>query len=79
VKPRPRRRYWFELGTAGVSSILFLVTLIWEDWIEIIFGVDPDEGSGALEWLIVIGFFVVAITASVLARREWHRAEIAAS
>jgi hypothetical protein len=77
VEPRPRRRYWFELVLAGISSILFVVTLFWKDWIEIIFGVDPDEGSGALEWLIVGAFFVIAVVSSVLARREWHRAEIA--
>ena len=77
MKPRPRRRYRFELVAAGISSVLFVVTLFWTDWIEIIFGVDPDEGSGALEWLIVAAFFVIAIVSSVLARREWHRAQIA--
>jgi len=60
-----------------MSSTLLLVTLFWKDWIEIIFGVDPDNGSGALEWFIVVAFFVIAVVSSVLARREWHRAEIA--
>jgi len=75
VGPRPRRRYWFELVAAGISSVLLVVTLFWKDWI--IFGVDPDKGSGTLEWLIVGAFFVIAVVSSVLARREWHRAEIA--
>ena len=77
MKPRPRRRFWFELAAAGICSILFVVTLFWNDWIEVIFRLDPDEGSGALEWLIVGAVFVLALLSSVLARREWHRAEIA--
>ena len=77
MRPRPRRRFWFELAAAGSCSILFVVTLFWNDWIEVIFGADPDEGSGALEWLIVGVFFALALVSSVLARREWHRAEIA--
>lgn len=79
MRPRPRRRYWFELAAAGISSVLFVVTLFWKDWIEIIVGVDPDKGSGAVEWFVVGAFFVLAVASSVLARREWHRAEIAAS
>lgn len=77
MKPRPRRRYWFELAAAGLCSILFVVTFFWKDWIEIVFGADPDQGSGALEWLIVAALFVLAVTSSILARREWHRAQMA--
>jgi hypothetical protein len=47
--------------------------LVWPDWIELVFGVDPDSGSGLLEWLIVLVAFTVLLGASTLARREWRR------
>jgi hypothetical protein len=41
--------FWVRLALATVSAVLFLVTLAWHDWIEIVFRVDPDHGGG---WLI---------------------------
>ena len=68
-------RFWVELGLASVSTALLLVTVLWSEWIEIVFGVNPDEGSGALEWLLVVGFFSVTIACAVGARIEWRHAE----
>ena len=69
-----RWRFWLETGMAIVTSILFVITLVQRSWIETIFGVDPDSGSGALEWLIVGALLVVTITLFTLASSEWHRA-----
>jgi hypothetical protein len=69
-----RRRYWVEAGMALVSSVVLLVTVLWQDWIEIVFRVDPDQSSGSLEWLIVLVSLAITITAVALARREWRRA-----
>jgi hypothetical protein len=68
-----RRRFWLETGMTIVTSMLLLITLIWRGWIEIVFGVDPDNGGGTLEWLIVGALLVVTITLFTLASYEWRR------
>ena len=72
-----RGRFWFETGLAIVTGILFVITLVCHDWIEIIFKVDPDQGSGLLEWLVVGALLVVTIVLFVLARYEWRKAQAA--
>ncbi|MEU2062459.1 ABC transporter permease [Streptomyces sp. NPDC013455] len=69
-----RARAWMEIVAATVSGILFIVTLLWRDWIERLFGVDPDMGSGALEWTIVLVALIATVGFSLLARSEWRRA-----
>ena len=69
-------RFHLEVTVAAVTASLFLVTLIWKDWIEIVSGVDPDRGSGALEWAIVLAMGLAALTSAVLARWEWKRAHL---
>jgi hypothetical protein len=70
---RSTRLLWIERGLAVGSGLLFVVTLISKEWIEIVFGVDPDKGSGALEWAISFGLLAITIAFAVLARREQRR------
>jgi len=65
-----RRRYWVEIAVSVVATVLFVLTLITREWIEVLFGVDPDGGSGALEWALVAGFGVVAIASIIAAVME---------
>jgi uncharacterized membrane protein YhaH (DUF805 family) len=74
-----RRRFWLETGLAIITGILFVITLVQRDWIEVAFGVDPDNGNGTLEWLIVAAFLVVTIVLFTLASFEWRRARTAIS
>jgi hypothetical protein len=70
---RLRRRFWVELVLALASGTALMVTLLRKDWIEVLFGVDPDSGSGELEWLIAGGLLVITVCSIALARGEWHR------
>jgi hypothetical protein len=72
-----RRRFWMEAGLALLSAFFVVLTALWKDWIEIIFRVDPDHHSGALEWGVVLTFIVATIACSALARREWRRSPVA--
>ena len=74
-----RRRYWFETVCAVLAFALALLTLFTRAWIEAIFGVDPDGGSGTAEWSIVLGLVLVALASAMAARYEVLRARRLAS
>lgn len=74
-----RWRFWLETAMAIVASILFVITLVQSDWIETVFGVDPDSYSGTLEWMIVAALLALTITLFTLASYEWRRARVAIS
>jgi hypothetical protein len=65
--------FWAESIVASVAGFLAVLTLVWPDWIEGVFGVDPDQHNGTVEWALVAGCAVVAVVLAVLARREWRR------
>lgn len=68
-----RTRFWIETALAGLAAVLMIVTLVSREWIELLFGVDPDGGSGALEWGLVSTLLVISITFSALGYVEWRR------
>jgi hypothetical protein len=74
-----RRRFWIEAGLGTASFVLLVLTLIWHDWIEIVFGADPDQRSGFAEWLIVAILAVATVTFAVLARIDLRRLRAAAA
>jgi hypothetical protein len=67
-----RARAWLETIFAVVGLSLALLTLILREWIEFLFGVDPDHHSGALELLIAGAFLVVSVMLAGQARRDWR-------
>lgn len=66
-----RTRFWVELASAAITLTSALLTTIWQDWIELVFGVDPDHHSGSLEWSIVAILALAGLALSLLARHEW--------
>lgn len=69
-----RTRFWIEAGLAVVAALVLVASLISREWIEVVFGVDPDHGDGSLEWLIVGIAAVAGLVFSIIARIEWRRA-----
>lgn len=65
--------FWIELAFALASGLLGLLTLVWRDWIEGVFGWDPDHHNGSLEWLLVAVLLIAALVLGALARRGWQR------
>ena len=71
--PKLRRRFWLEGITALIAALLTLMTVVRPDWIEIAFNIDPDAGSGSLEWLLVITAAAIALAMSTGSLLEWRR------
>jgi hypothetical protein len=65
--------FWIETFLGALTSVLLVVTLVWREWIEFVFKVDPDSGDGSVEWAIVGVLFAASVTLSMMARAEWRR------
>jgi hypothetical protein len=73
MKRKLEARFWIEATLAAVSGFLFLLTLVWRDWIEAITGYDPDHHNGSAEWMIVAVLLVATLVFGLLARTEWKK------
>jgi hypothetical protein len=71
-----RRRFWVEI-TLGIAAVgLFFATLASPDWIEDVFGLNIDGGSGSLEWALALGTGVVALAMIGATSYEFRRTAI---
>jgi hypothetical protein len=74
-----RRVFWVEMALGAITGLLALITPVFPDWIEFVSGWDPDQHDGSVEWMIVVGLFVVTIVMIALAAIEWRRTPATAS
>jgi hypothetical protein len=63
-----------EVALAVLALVLAAVTAVWPTWIESLFEVSPDAGTGETEWWLVAVFLAMAVAAAVLARRDLRAA-----
>jgi hypothetical protein len=68
-----RARFWLESTLAASSGLLAPLTVLRRDWIEAVTRLDPDRGSGSLEWAIVAALVLLCLAASAAARSERRR------
>lgn len=76
-QPLPTR-FWVEFALCIASGALTALTVAWPDWIERIFGFEPDGGYGSTEWGLVLtlaGFTVAFI--ALFGRTWWRHARLA--
>jgi hypothetical protein len=60
-----------------MTAALALLTVIVPNWIEAVFGVDPDGGNGVVEWGITAAFAILTIVLVIAARLEYRRTTLA--
>ncbi|TFH13188.1 MAG: ABC transporter permease [Acidimicrobiales bacterium] len=73
MKRRLQARITIEAVLAIACLTLAIVTVVDREWIEGLTGADPDAGSGAIEWLVVIGLGLASVILSRLAWRTGRR------
>jgi hypothetical protein len=69
MRSKPRWRTKLYAITTVTSGILAVATLVVRDWAEILFGIEPDQGSGSFEASVtlVIGIISIVFLALTLA------------
>jgi hypothetical protein len=65
--------FWVELALSLISALLTVLSIAWPNWIEGIFEVDPDAGSGSTEWGITLAFIIATSMLAALTGRTWRR------
>lgn len=69
-----RTRIVAETVLGAVAGSMGLLTLVWRDWLEAVFGWDPDHHSGSAELVVVLAPLMVALLMGWTARWERRRA-----
>jgi hypothetical protein len=67
------RRYRLQVAFAAVCAVLTIAAAILPVWIERLTGLEPDGGSGELEWLLAVATGALSIAFGVLAYRTRRR------
>lgn len=65
-------RLGLQAALTALFGVLAVLTLVKPDWIEWAFKIDPDRGSGALEWVIVIVLAVGCVASGVATGITWR-------
>jgi hypothetical protein len=75
---QPKTRLAMNTALAVFNAAIFVATVFWPDWIELVFGAEPDEGNGQFEWTImaVTGFLSIALI--IIVTIDWRRQHPAA-
>jgi hypothetical protein len=64
-----------ELAAAVLFAALCVLTVLVPQWIEAVFRVDVDGGSGAAEWSIVVTLGILAAIAAAIGHRDLVRSD----
>lgn len=76
MKRQLRKIFWWEAIGAAACAVVFIVTLFNREWIEIIFGVEPDAGNGMMEWAVVVVLAALTLLSVTVVGREWRRSVV---
>jgi hypothetical protein len=67
-----RRKARLRAATAALFTLVTVVTAVWPDWLEVVIGIDPDNGDGSLEWGFVATFAFLAFVNSLGSWRAYR-------
>lgn len=70
---QPKTRLALDTALAVIFTANYVATLFWPDWIELVFGAEPDQGNGQFEWTTVAVSGLLAFASIIVARSRWRR------
>ncbi|MDT4983214.1 MAG: hypothetical protein QOF95_704 [Pseudonocardiales bacterium] len=70
-----RKRFRAEVCAGVATAIATVLTLVVPEWIEVVFGVDPDHGDGSLEWVVATCFALATLGLATLSWLDRPRRE----
>jgi len=70
---KPTNRFRLEVIGAGISFVVGVLTMLMPNWVEALFGADPDHGDGSLERHIVVACASAAVLLGMLAWVDYRR------
>lgn len=76
MSSRQRKLIGAEAVLAGVAGLLAVLTVVWADWIELVFRWDPDRHSGGAELAIIVVLACLSLSSGAAARWQavrWAR------
>ena len=73
IRPMLRKRFSLEVAASVVTTSILVLTVVWPNWIELAFRVDPDRNGGWVEWAVVVVCAVATVASIMGARMEWRR------
>jgi hypothetical protein len=68
-----RGRFWIEAVVSLAAIVAAIATIVSPTWIELVSGVELDEGEGWLEFAVAAALAGVALGTIFLGAREWRR------
>jgi len=58
---------------AAASACAFVAAVVRRSWMESVFGLDIDHGSGLVEWALVAALFSITCALTASAHRQWRQ------
>ena len=66
-------RVWVQVFLGLMSAAFLALTILFPDWIEILFGLAPDAGDSSAEWVLALSWAFVSVLMFAFAGRTWRK------
>jgi hypothetical protein len=65
-------RRWALTALVIAAVVLDIAIVVWPNWAETLFGIDPDAGSGSFEAAVAMALTLVTVVSAFASGWEWR-------
>jgi hypothetical protein len=65
-------RRWALTALVIAAVILDIAIVVWPNWAEALFGIDPDAGSGSFEASVAVALTLLTVISAFAAGWDWR-------